>query len=326
VFDLPAAYIRDVVVLAGRWNVPASALLADLPLREAELTDPTTRVPLRVAEAIVLRALELTREPALAFHMGVQMRLSSHGFLGFAAMTSGTARAALELAVRFASTRTSAIGLALYVEGDTASLVIEERTPLGGLREFAVLALIVGIWQIGLELTGKMLDGHGDCGFPEPEFVRALPLGGRLRFDQPAHRLVFPATLLDLPFRTADALATRLAIEQCERELAAIDTGVVGRVRGLLAGERVPTLPDAARELHVSPRTLKRKLAEHGTTFSALRDDVLRQRALLLLDSRALSIGEIATRLGYTELPSFTRAFRKWTGMTPHAYRARHGA
>jgi AraC-like DNA-binding protein len=327
VFDLPAAYIRDVVVVSGRWNVPASALLADLPLREAELTDPTTRVPLRVAEAIVLRALELTREPALAFHVGTQMRLSSHGFLGFAAMTAGTARAALELAVRFASTRTSAIGLALYVEGDTASLVIEERTPLGGLREFAVLALIVGIWQIGLELTGKMLDGHGDCGFPEPAFVRTLPHGGRLRFDQPAHRLVFPATLLDLPFRTADAVATRLAIEQCERELATVvDAGVVGRVRGLLAGQRVPTLPDAARELHVSPRTLKRKLAERGTTFSALRDDVLRQRALLLLDNRALSIGEIAARLGYTELPSFTRAFRKWTGMTPNAYRARHGA
>ncbi len=327
VFELPAAYVRDVVVLAGRWNVPASALLADLPVREAELTDPTTRVPLRVAEAIVLRALELTREPALAFHMGTQMRLSSHGFLGFAAMTAGTARAALELAVRYASTRTSAIGLALYVEGDTASLVIEERTPLGALREFAVIALIVGIWQLGQALTGQPLDGVGECAFPEPDYLRAVPHGGRLRFDRPSHRLVFPAAVLDLPLRTADAVATRLAIEQCERELAAVvDAGVVGRVRGLLAAEHVPTLPEAARELHVSPRTLKRKLAERGTTFSALRDDVLRQRALLLLDNRALSIGEVAARLGYTELPSFTRAFRKWTGMTPNAYRARHGA
>nr|MBA3542504.1 helix-turn-helix transcriptional regulator [Deltaproteobacteria bacterium] len=75
--------------------------------------------------------------------------------------------------------------------------------------------------------------------------------------------------------------------------------------------------------LHLSTRTLKRRLAEHATTFSTIVEEVRRQRALLLLDNRELSIGEIATRLGYTELPNFTRAFRKWTGMTPAAYRAR---
>ena len=74
--------------------------------------------------------------------------------------------------------------------------------------------------------------------------------------------------------------------------------------------------------MHASPRTLKRRLAEENTTFSAIRDDVRRQRALLLLDDRRLSIGEVATRLGYTELPNFTRAFRKWTGVTPAAYRS----
>jgi AraC-like DNA-binding protein len=73
----------------------------------------------------------------------------------------------------------------------------------------------------------------------------------------------------------------------------------------------------------MSERTLKRKLAAHDTTYSAIRDDLRRQRALLLLDNRALSIGEIATKLGYSELPNFTRAFRKWTGQTPAAYRAR---
>ncbi len=323
--DLPGAQIRDVVELAARWRVSPAKLLADLPVSEADLADPKTRVPLRLCEAIVLRALELTREPALAFHMGTQMRLSSHGFLGFAAMTAGTVRAALDLVTRFATTRTSAIGLQLYVEGDTASIVIEERTPLPpALREFVVIALVVGIWQIGQELTGRALDGICECAFSEPAYVRALPHGGRLRFDRPAHRLVFPAAELELPLRTADAVATRLAVEQCERELAAVvDAGLVGRVRGLLAVER--SLPAVAKELHMSARTLKRKLAERGTTFSALRDDVLRQRALLLLANRELSIGEIAAKLGYEELPSFTRAFKKWTGITPQRYRDSRG-
>jgi AraC-like DNA-binding protein len=299
-------------------------LLAGLPVTLAQLADPTTRVPLLVCEAIAARALELTREPALAVHFGLQMRLSSHGFLGFAAMTAGTVREAIELATRFATTRTSAIGLALYVEDDTASIVIEERTSLGSVRELVVIALIVGIWQLGQALTGKPLDGVGECAFPEPAFLRDVPQAARLAFDRPNHRLVFPAHELALPLVTADPVAMQLAREQCERELATlVDAGVASRVRAALLASGDTDLTDLARQLRLSPRTLKRRLAEHGTTFSTIRDDVRRHRALLLLDNRTLSISEIAAKLGYSELPNFTRAFRKWTGKTPLAYRER---
>ncbi|MDX2092079.1 MAG: AraC family transcriptional regulator ligand-binding domain-containing protein [Kofleriaceae bacterium] len=324
-YDLPGAYIRDLVELVGRWKVAPDELLADLPITAASLGDPATRVPLRVCEAIVARAHALTHEPALAFYLGMQMRVSSHGFLGFAAMTAGTVREALELATRFASTRTSAIALALYVEGDTASLVIEERTPLGALRELVVIAILVGIWQLGQALTGRPLDGNADCAFPEPAYAKSLAHAGRLRFDRPAHRLVFPAIELELPLSSADPVAARLAIEQCERELSAVvDAGLASRIRGMLAARvELPSVGELARELHMSERTLKRKLADLGTTYSAIRDDLRRQRALLLLENRELSIGEIAGKVGYSELPNFTRAFRKWTGMTPAAYRER---
>lgn len=324
-YDLPGAYIRELVELASRWHVPPATLLADLPITAAALADPTTRVPLKVFEAIVARAHALTHEPALAIHAGTQMRLSSHGFLGFAAMTAGTVREALELAAKFASTRTSAISLVLHVEGANASVVVEERTDLGALREFVVIALLVGIWQLGQGLTGGPLDGYAECAFPMPAYAKTFPLADRLRFDRPAHRLVFPAALLDTPLVSADPVATRMSTVQLERELAAVvDAGLPSRIRALLAARSdYPPITEVAKQLRMSTRTLKRKLAEHDTTFSALRDDHRRQRALLLLDNRALSIGEVATKLGYSELPNFTRAFRKWTGMTPNAYRAR---
>jgi AraC-like DNA-binding protein len=326
VFDLPGAYVKDLVELTGRWQVRPEEVLAGLPVTQAELAAPTTRVPLRVCEAIVARAHQLTHEPALAIHVGTQMRLSSHGFLGFAAMTAGTVREALDLACRFASTRTSAIALQLYIEGDSACVVIEERTPLGSLQQFLVIALVIGIWRLGESLTGKVLDGVAECAFAEPAYLRGVPYAGRLRFDRPAHRLVFAAKELALPLVTADPVAMQLAREQCERELAAVvDEGLPGRVRTALVarGDASPSVVEVAKALRMSPRTLKRKLAEHGTTFSAIRDDLRRQRALLLLDNRSLSIGEIAAKLGYSELPNFTRAFRKWTGQTPLAYRER---
>lgn len=75
--------------------------------------------------------------------------------------------------------------------------------------------------------------------------------------------------------------------------------------------------------MHVSTRTLKRRLAVAGTTFSDLLDDLRRERALLLVDDRALTLDQIAYRLGYSDVANFTRAFRRWTGATPAALRKR---
>jgi AraC-like DNA-binding protein len=323
---IPGAYIRDVLELAARWGVTAEAVLRGLPLSAEALGVPSTRVPIPVCAEIVARAERLTGEPALAVHAGTQMRVSSHGFLGFAAMTSQTVRAAIELAVRFAETRTNVLGLSLCVEGDTASLVIEERAPLGRFREFAIISLMMGLWRLGESLTGRPLDGVAECAFPAPPYARDVPLAGRVRFSQPTHRLVFRASVLGVPLTSADPIATQLARAECERELAAVvDAGLMGRVRAavLAHAPSVPPLDEVARELRVSSRTLKRRLADRGTTFSGIVDEVRRQRAFLLLQNRELSVGEVAARLGYRELPSFTRAFRRWTGVSPAAYRQR---
>jgi AraC-like DNA-binding protein len=324
--SLPGVYLLEVVELAARWRVTADELLAGLPITFAGLRDPSTRVSIALCAEVVERARRLTREPALALYLGMHMRLSSHGFLGFAAMTAATLGDAIELAVRFSSTRTTAIGLALYVEGDTASIVIEERADLGGLREFAILGLGLSLWHVGQELTGTSPQGVAEIAFPAPAYLPTGVLGAMVRFDRPANRLVFPAAALATPLRTADPVALQLARAQCERELAAIvDAGLAGRVRAALLAEPsgFPSVTELARRLHLSTRTLKRKLADQGTTYSALLDDARRQRALLLLDNRELSLAEVAARVGYTEVPNFTRAFRKWTRTTPAAYRAR---
>jgi len=324
--DLPGVYLLEVVELAARWKVSSDQLLAGLPLSVPALRDPAVRVPIPLFADVVERARRLTHEPALALYMGAQMRLSAHGFLGFAAMTAATLGEAIELAVRFIGTRTTAIGLALYVEGETASLVIEERAPLGSMREFVVIGLAVGLSNAGQILTGLPPDGVAEFRFPAPDYAQAVPLPGIVRFDQPAHRLVFASALLGTPLKTADPVALQLARAQCERELATlVDAGLAGRVRAALSGQSVgfPSATDVARRLHLSPRTLKRKLAEQHTTFSTILDDVRRQRALLLLDNRDLAVADVATRLGYTEVPNFSRAFRKWTGTTPAAYRTR---
>ena len=82
----------------------------------------------------------------------------------------------------------------------------------------------------------------------------------------------------------------------------------------------------AARRLRMSSRTLGRRLADERITFKELVDDVRKTVALRLVSGRELGMAEIALRTGFTETPSFYRAFRRWTGLTPNQYRhARHG-
>ncbi|HUQ02231.1 MAG TPA: AraC family transcriptional regulator ligand-binding domain-containing protein [Kofleriaceae bacterium] len=329
--ELPGIYVLDVLNLARRWKVRPDALLAGTGLTEEGLRDPNARVAVATCAKVVERAHALTGEPALALYQGMQMKVSSHGFLGFAAMTASTVGEALAFAERFAATRTPVLGISSVREQDTAAIVIEERADLGGLREFAILAIMIGVWQLGQTFTGRTLRGVAECAFPEPAYIRRVPFAiDMLRFDRPAHRLVFAAELLDVPLVSADPVAVQLAQAQCERELAMlVDAGLPGRVKRALAADAgdggFRSVEEVARTLHVSTRTLKRKLAALGTSYTAILDETRRQRALLLLEDRGLPLAEIAGRLGYTELPNFTRAFRKWTGTTPAAYRRRAG-
>jgi AraC-like DNA-binding protein len=137
--------------------------------------------------------------------------------------------------------------------------------------------------------------------------------------------LTFDAALLDLPLLQSDPAALRLAREQCERELEELQRrgGLVARVDSLLlrreGGYR--TLAELAEQLHLSARTLKRKLKEQGTSYSDLLEQARRSEATRLLASDS-SIEQIAAWLGYSDAANFTRAFRRWTGRTPAATRS----
>lgn len=84
---------------------------------------------------------------------------------------------------------------------------------------------------------------------------------------------------------------------------------------------RVPALAEVAQKLHLSVRTLRRKLQGEGSSFQQLKDDVRRDKAINLLADQAISVSEVARRVGFTEPAAFIRAFKHWTGLAPGGYR-----
>lgn len=325
----PASQALQIVELLERWSIRPETLLSPFDLSEAELLEPEARLRVSTFAAILRRARALTGEPGLGFYLGLQKRISRYGKVGLTAMNAATLREALELACRFTPLLTDSITLRLEVHGPTAALIVDEHAiaETGDARDIIMFSFVVGLQQIGKTQTGRdfSLGRAIDIPMPEPSyFPRFAHLLPNVRFDQPALQFVFDAALLETPMSTPDRAALRLLRDECERELLSLgfSASLTERVRRAMSAERgFRTLEEVSADLHVSPRTLKRKLAAEGTQFSDLLDTERRAQALLLLRARQLPLEAISERLGYSNVTNFARAFRRWTGQTPAAYR-----
>lgn len=327
-YSFPGTHVLQLASCVARFGVRAEKLLQGSGYTEAQLADPGTRVGVEDLVALTERARQLSGEPGLGFYLGLQRRLSMYGYVGFAAMNAATLREALELSVRFTHVVTTALTLELVVEQDTASLCIHEHADMGSAHDVAVFSLLLGLQTVTTHLTGS---GPGrmiaDIPFRKPVyFPRFSHLLPDARFDQPVLALRFSKAALDIPLVAPDRAALLLLQQACERELEKLgfEGSLAMRVRQrLVTAEGVQRIDTVARSLRLSARTLKRKLAEEGVSYTELLETERKAQGMRLLRESALPLHEVATRLDYSTLPNFARAFRRWTGETPAQFRKR---
>lgn len=325
----PASQALQLIALVKRWGISAEELLLPSGLREEELLRPHGRLPVETLKGLMERARQLTAEPGIGIYLGLQKQASMYGYPGFASMTAATVGQALELACRYTPAITNALSMQLTVEDDVASLIFEQHADMGNVKDVAAFSLLVGLQHMLRQATGVDREPLSvDVTFREPSYLaRFAALLPRLRFGQPVMRVRFEASLLALPLLSSDQGALSLLREACERQLAELgfDMPLAERVRRLARGdEGFRSIDEVAHALRLSTRTLKRRLALSGVTFSALVESERRGQALSLLENTELPLEEIVQRLGYSTAPNFVRAFRRWTGETPAAYRKLH--
>lgn len=326
---VPVAYPRLLMELVQERGFSREQLLDGVAIAAGVLDQADTRLTPPQFAHIITNALYLTKEPALGYELGLREQITAHGFLGYAVMSCATLREAIQLGERFIRLRTIMISLNLREEGDAAVVEIVENYPFGPLRQFAFDSLMVSLARAGNFITGESF-AAGEIWFdyPEPAYYAAcrerLP---PMHFARGAMQLRFRRELLDRPLVMADPVAARLAVDQCERELALVGEApdLLPRIRAILLQHPggFPDLGAVAARLSISERTLKRRLQQHGTSYQLLLDDVRKREAIRLLGHAAVALEQIARELGYTDPANFTRAFRKWTGEAPSAYRQR---
>lgn len=318
-----------LVRVGDEHGVPAETCLAGTGFTADQLADPEQLVPAGV-ELDVVRNLQaaLPDVPALGLEAGRQYHLTTHGTWGFALASCRNGWAALDLGLEFLELTWAFCEIRAEVRDGRGRLVFDDHAVPADVRTFLVQRELASVVTIAREVSGRF-------GEPAPTQLRQPPpvaltpftdfLGVPPVFGAAANHVEVPAAMLDDPLPQADAHTAALTRAQCRRLLDEwrARTGLAGTVRRLLAESpgHVPGIEEVADRLHVSSRTLRRRLDREGTTFRRLVDEVRRRLAEDLLTAGELSVEQIAHRLGYQAAPAFSAAFTRWTGASPRRYR-----
>ena len=321
------AYLRatghDPAPLVERFGLPANA--ASLP---------EVRVPLTTLHAFLDAAESLSGDAFLGLHVAQRVPRGTYGLVEYIARASPTVRDTFRALGRYMALLEPAWLASFHdaADGSGAFAYGIPGEPLAYGRHASEYGLALFV-HVGRQLTERPWNPRAvTFAHPAPADVRPLVehFGVTPEFGGGRNILALDAATLDLPVVGADpALLSVLERAAGVPPLPAPPNGppvpdFVQAVRGALRAslrEGAPQVGDVAKGLHVSLRTLQRRLTEHGTSFQDEVDTVRRELAFQYLKDPHLGVSEVAFLLGYAELSTFDRAFKRWTGMTPRVWR-----
>jgi AraC-like DNA-binding protein len=323
--------VRALAAAVAASGADAAGYLADLGLAAPTLDDVEARLPTR----LVARAWELAAaragDPSFGLHLVERAPAGSFDVLEYAIRACATFGAALEHMARYYRLLEDAAEIAVETDGAVARLVhrpLDPRwvPPRHGV-EATLCAWVLRAHRLGgdrFELREAFFRHAAPVDVAEHPRVFRAPL----RFDAAASGITFDRAWLDAPQPTADATLMRILDRQADALLARLPVadGMEARARRslvrLLPGGSV-SLTAVARSLGTSARSLQRGLAAEGVAFQELVAHVRCHLACGYLEDGKRTIGEISFALGFSAPTAFQRAFRRWTGLTPHGYRSR---
>jgi AraC-like DNA-binding protein len=308
-------------------GVRASAVLRRAGLSQGFIDQPSAL--LKTGELFALwRAVgEVSTNPAIGLQLGTETRTERFNPVGLAALSSENFGAAIDQMARY---KQLTCPEEILQEKENEEWSIQFHWLLADEHEPAVLNDCCFAWVLSIARhgTGTRLSPL------RVEFVQGRPHAKMIErhFGCPVlcgairNAIVFRASDAQRPFVTRNAELLAMLAPQFEEELKQEngDENFVERVRiaiqQKLTGRR-PTIEDIAGALHISSRTLQRRLQDAGASFQRVLEEARHQLARHYLHNSVLELNEAAYLLGYNDSNSFVRAFRTWEGMPPARWR-----
>ena len=320
---------RETLRYLDRKGVDAEPLLAKAGLSRGQLSQGDRGVSIASQYRLLELAATETNDPLLGFHLAAEMDLRDAGVLFYLAASSATVSEAVENLARYAGTMSEAVLFETTRDkGETvlAVRVVRARDePRRQFSEFTALAVLrVLRKQTNRDFVpARMTFAHArNSGLREVRRLLRCPV----EFAQATDSWVFPQSVMQLPIVSEDSHLLRI-LEAHADDLLAQRHSATG-LRSMVENHLLTVLPSGrvqaavvAEQLGMSLRSFTRYLADEGTTFGQILDHLRNRLALRYLEDQRISLQQIAWLLGYSELPAFTHAFKRWFGTSPRRAR-----
>jgi len=317
---------------------PLIELLAELGITQEQLfIRPEIQAFVQSARAGLNEAAEIqllqtissfSQHPDLALRLGQRIKLTEFGTLSFALMSCYDLREVIKLMIRYHPivNRGPTWTLSTFPEG--VALRAQPTLNRPELQQSLLELTFSAICSMGEYLLNRPLkDTTLQLNYPPPphanHYADFFPMP--VQFNQTHNQLLIPEHDLNTPLQTTNPAGHTIFLQQCNemlRDLNRVENFSAMVRRALIrSGGKFPAIKQVAQQLNVSERTLRRRLSNESASFRTICDEVRNVLACQYLSDTQLTVTDIAELLDYSETVSFRRAFVRWNGMTPQAYR-----
>ena len=292
VANLPVYLFRCLAATAEELGIAPHRLCMGLGFTVEDLANPACRISFRQGSLMIKRALQMAPQAPLGLLIGERETIASIGLLGYAMMTCRTVGDAVALGMNLQKFAGSMLQFDLQAGKETTHVVASNRFPSPETHVFLVEEAFASFLQVARGLAGNAFKPvRVELAYPAPPYVSEYErvFGCPVRFGQPANVFVAENSWIARPLLTYDPLSHAQALEfldigtSREQEKVDLFESVERAVRQDL--RQVPTLATVAQQLHLSERTLRRRLSDNGVSYQALLDDVRKNRAIEILAS-----------------------------------------
>lgn len=323
---IPPIILRYLTAVTDELGADLRPALTRVGLDEKMLQSADLRVSYRQGSEVIRCALQLTGSDHLGLRVGARQHPTAWGLMGFALMAAGSLRDAVETGVRFQNLSGAMVVWSAGQANAGFTLWADQPDPAvdAGVGTFLVQEAFASVVTVTrLTLGSGFRPRHVDFTFPAPADTTPYTevFGCPVRFSAARNGLVFPAAWVrsEMPARdpvTFESLTTLLDGQLASRRTRQ-DLLEVLEISIAQSLPDVPTFTEQARRHATGERTLRRRLAECGTTYEALVDGVRRERVELLLRRPEVTLTDIARQVGFSDVRALRRAIRRWHDMTP---------
>ncbi|MBV6287755.1 AraC family transcriptional regulator [Pseudomonas aegrilactucae] len=330
--DLSVGFVQSLAQALQQLGHDPGGLLERYGLTPARLAEAGARLSIPRYMHLGHAAILLSHTPALGLHMGRLSHLSQAGLAGVTAAQAPTLGDAACALLRFEPLYAANYrGQSRFEEDEQGAwLRFYSISPYNDYNRFVVDSVLAGwLTQLGGLVGAPLQAERVEIEFSPPAYA-ALYQGlsnHPVAFDAPANQLRLSRASLALRNPAHCPSTWQHLLQLCEQQLAertrmrSLAERIAHLLGPLLNGGREPDLQEVAAHLQLPSWTLRRKLAEEGTQFRAILNDTRRDLAMTYIRDTELAFGEIAYLLGFASAEAFQRAFKRWSGVTPGAFR-----